>query len=184
MSNNDEWTTVVHHKSRTSKNNHAYKNKNLSIMERVQQGSLDPEDAVKMIQSHSNTDSTGQYNFYKKNYTSKPSFAVTRGGSVALYGFHKRPLVLYANRWTELKEYLNNGELEKFLDTHKSEFKKPSDKPSDKPWFTDSTTPSATAAATPSATATAVTAATATTSTATVAEKEDEHVGKPYLSGD
>ena len=129
-----EWTTVVRHKPRAKPQ---FTEKHLSILEQVKEGSLDPKDAVNMFSSSAPS--------YKRPYNGKPYFHVTRGGSVALYGFHKRPLVLYANRWLDLKTYLNSGELEKFLDEHSSEFRKPNkewvppedDKHKDKPYLRD-----------------------------------------------
>lgn len=137
-----EWTTVVRHKSRSQKKS-LYTTKQLSILERVQQGSLDPEDAARMFNSASHphghphghphysypTRGSHTHGFQKRPYISKPTFSVTRGGSIALHGFHKRPLVLYANKWADLKTFLNSGEMETFMEEHKSELRKPNTAP-------------------------------------------------------
>ena len=193
-----EWTTVVRQKTNPPTRNdssHSYpssymiEKKNREILERVQQGSLDLSEATRMLSSTTYTNSNA---FQRKTHTrSDPKFTLTRNGGVALHGFHLRPIVLYANRWQELKTYINSGALEKFLDDNKNEIRRPN-----KPWHGSALTTSGTEAEHESLAHSAPTAHPAppshsapqtstTTHTHTLKPtSKDKHAGKPTLLGE
>ena len=121
----NEWITVRHGKS------HSKSKTQVSILEKVKNGTLNPSDAVDM------------YSKKTSYYSGKPYFHVTRGGSLALYGIRKNAIVLYANKWKELRDFLNSDKLDVFLKEHDNEFRKPNkdwanniyDKHKDKPFL-------------------------------------------------
>lgn len=93
------------------KNNH-------SILRRVADGSLNPDVAVKMINS-------GYRSNYRRPVPVKPYYRVTRSGALAVYGFSPRPVVLYANQWNKLLKHFEHPDtnLTDFISTHEDELR-------------------------------------------------------------
>ena len=56
-----------------------------------------------------------------------PYCHTTKSGAVAVYGFSRRPMVLYENRWYQFFEWMKTGELEKYLKDNTEHLKKPSE---------------------------------------------------------
>lgn len=193
-----EWTTVVRHRAKAptrQSDSHSHSSsymtekKNREILERVQQGSLDPSEAARMLNSSASTRTNA---FQRKSHTrTEPKFTLTRNGGIALHGFHMRPIVLYANRWQELKTYINSGALETFLEDNKNEIRRPN-----KPWHGSALiTPSSHSAAEPeppaptSAPASAPTPApqlppNASNPLSQTELTKDKHADKPTLFGE
>lgn len=145
-----------------------------------------PSHSLDKVFTRDGTFTTSHSQTHPNTFHRKPAFSVTRGGSVALYGFHKKPLVLYANRWRELRDFLNSGEMEKFMDEHEEEIRKPN--PS-RGW--DTSTHSLTHSSTGTGTGTGTKNSYIDTLTkTTVSAREhtqkitDKHATKPYLKGD
>lgn len=121
MDKDNEWTTVSTRKSgntngHTSGLNRFHAQKRTSILEQVANGSLTPQKADQMLRP------TRQ-----RPISRTPYCHTTKSGAVAVYGFSRRPMVLYENRWYQFFEWMKTGELEKYLKDNTEHLKKPSD---------------------------------------------------------
>lgn len=117
MNKDNEWTTVSTRKSgHTSGINRFHAQKRTSILEQVANGSLTPQKADQMLRP------TRQ-----RPISRTPYCHTTKSGAVAVYGFSRRPMVLYENRWYQFFEWMKTGELEQYLKDNTEHLKKPSE---------------------------------------------------------
>lgn len=103
----DGFTTIINNKRSSYK----------MILEDYRKGKLSLDDAEKML----NTKKT--YN----NYSKDPHFRVTKNGMIALYNIIHKPLVLYANQWEKLAQFLDCNEdssLYQFMEENDGRIKK------------------------------------------------------------
>jgi len=105
---NDGFTTIINNKRSSYK----------MILEDYRNGKLSLNDAEKML------------NIKKKNnnnYNNEPHFRVTKNGMIALYNIIHKPLVLYANQWEKLAQFLDcnkDSSLYQFIEENDGRIKK------------------------------------------------------------
>lgn len=105
--NDDGFTTIINNKRSSYK----------MILEDYRKGKISLDNAEKML----NTKKT--YN----NYNRDPHFRVTKNGMIALYNIAHKPLVLYANQWEKLGNFLQcnkASQLYKYIEENDGRIKK------------------------------------------------------------
>ena len=106
--NDDGFTTIINNKRSSYK----------MILEDYRKGKISLDNAEKML----NTKKT-----YNNNYNRDPHFRVTKNGMIALYNIAHKPLVLYANQWEKLGNFLDcndDSELYQYIQQNEGRIKK------------------------------------------------------------